>query len=285
MTKAALFLPAHQDDEILSFGGGIINHLANGFMVYVATITDGSATNVKNNYINNPDYSLEWFINVRDQESGNAMTDMGITARLEASEGRIVDHTANADPNYNITDSTKGWDVGYMGNDIRYNHVNQEIVSRVRDLLNQVSNRTGVDTTSIAVKCHSHMDSHPDHRATAAACLYLYHLGEIEDLRLYVSPYQWDQDLECRAPDTNELIYPFKSAAFLGAGQERYSSASADQEYLNAIEEHVATTSVCGGYKGYATYGIGYQSVAEPFDICVERKYSMVHTPPELITD
>ena len=138
--------------------------------------------------------------------------------------------------------------------------------------------RTGVSKNIISVKCPSHMDLNADHRAICQACLYLKNLGEITDLRHYVSPLQWDGSYTDTLTGT-----VFLSAASLGASQERYSSPTADQQYLNAVVSHVATTSVCGGYKGYATWGIGYISVSTLFDRCVGRKYSYMHVSPTLI--
>jgi len=39
-----LFISAHQDDETLSMGAGIINHVVAGHEVYSGCVTDGSAS-------------------------------------------------------------------------------------------------------------------------------------------------------------------------------------------------------------------------------------------------
>jgi len=273
-----LFIGAHQDDEILCMGGGILNHTASGTNnVYYACITDGSASGIRTSLVPVP--SVAAFIKIRNAETAKSLGRMGGVIQLEASQGRMVDGTLNTDPNKNDTNNP-----GYNGNDINPGHVNMGIVSRIRNLLQQIATARGVATNSIAVKTHSYMDQHEDHRAISQAVLYLMYLGEITDVRQYLTPAQ------CQGTPytqyTNPAIYKtetFLSAIQLGCSIEH--NAAQEGKYVDACLEHTATNEKCpeNSYSGYATYGVGHKSVKVPFDYVCPLRYSYYHIPPNLI--
>lgn len=263
----ALFIGAHQDDETLIMGGGIINHLANtANNVYYSCITDGRSSGLNNPAL--PPYlTSDQFVAARNAEKNNSLARMGLLPghQLYASQGVMADGTLNTDPLLSSTNA------GYNGNDITAAHVNMGIVSRIRNLLQQVSAATGVPTTSIAVKTHTHMDPHPDHRAISQAAMYLQSTGEIGTncLRQYISPQTWSGPASYAGT-------VFSAASTLNPGVE---TPAASGKFVDALLEFVKTSSSCGGYAGYATYGIGYVSVTSMFDNVMSHRYSMYHVP------
>lgn len=69
-----VFYVPHQDDEALSFGVGIMNHLKAGFEVHVVLLTDGSASGVRKKM----GMTEEEFSQARDNEFALSMKSMGV---------------------------------------------------------------------------------------------------------------------------------------------------------------------------------------------------------------
>ncbi|WP_346938677.1 PIG-L family deacetylase [uncultured Clostridium sp.] len=66
-----LFISAHQDDETLSMGAAIINHVAVGHRVYSGCVTDGSGSGVRGT--NGIPSDTKNFINARNTEMINSL--------------------------------------------------------------------------------------------------------------------------------------------------------------------------------------------------------------------
>ena len=255
-----LFIGAHQDDETLSMGAAVINHVKAGHRVCVGCVTDGRSSGIRGSQGTPSDINA--FIKARNAEMIYAIQNMGASF-IEGSTARLQDGTLST----RETASFPGDD----GNDLRT--VNPAVLARVRDLLRQASINTGVPVSQIKVKTHSHHDVHPDHRAVCQAVLYLLNVTkEISDVRLYVSPGQWDSNLVYKGKT-------YKTAAELGASQE--SNATYKDNIKTAASGYVKvyTTPSWGGL-GAAQYGIGYLSVKSLFDVVASRKYSYYHVPP-----
>ena len=230
-----LFIGAHQDDETLLMGGGIINHLSNPQNnVFYSCITDGSASKARGS---TEDYIFKAW---RDAEKNAALSRMGNVIQLYSTEGVMKDGKLNKALDYSGDSNGNPANAGFDGNDVRYANVNMDIVSRIRDLLTQISSKTGCQIRDIRVKTHSHGDAHPDHRALCQAVLYLYSIGEIVDVRHYTDPRSWSGPV-------NAYNMTFPSAEQLGAEIEKPANEDA---FVNALLEFVSTDNECGGYKG-----------------------------------
>jgi LmbE family N-acetylglucosaminyl deacetylase len=269
-----LFIGAHQDDETLIMGGGLLNHLSDlTNKVYYACITDGRSSGLNgvppNNYMG---LTSDQFVAERNNEQASALSRMGLIwgNQLEAAGGRMLDNSLNTDPNRKLTKGNSG----YNGNDINAAHVNMDIVKRIRDLLTQVSTRTGTATTAINVKTHTHMDPNPDHRAISQACMYLQYNGEIgvNCLRQYISP------LTYTGSYLDQFGTTFAAASTLNPETEK---PAATAKFKDALLCFVKTTDKLGGMWGLDTheYGIGYNSVWNMFNAQITNLYSLYHTP------
>lgn len=78
--KHVVFYIPHQDDEALTFGVGIMNHIKAGFQVHVVLLTDGSASNVRKKM----DMTPAEFTQARNKEFALSMKSMGVkTSNIE----------------------------------------------------------------------------------------------------------------------------------------------------------------------------------------------------------
>jgi LmbE family N-acetylglucosaminyl deacetylase len=75
----AVFFTPHQDDETLSMGASIVQHVAAGRQVIVVLLTDGGASGVRSLYP-----SDDVFIGERDREFNAAVKRMGGTPVIRA---------------------------------------------------------------------------------------------------------------------------------------------------------------------------------------------------------
>ena len=69
-----VFYIPHQDDEALTFGVGIMNHIKAGYQVHVVLLTDGSASNVRKKM----GMTEEEFTKARNKEFALSMKHMGV---------------------------------------------------------------------------------------------------------------------------------------------------------------------------------------------------------------
>jgi len=266
--SVALFIHAHQDDEVLSFGGDILGHIANGVHVYHTCITDGSASEV---FADFPGMQMSDFIKTRNTEMVKALSIYPGCINLEAKQGPLMDGQLNMDLNLGPNDA------GYSGNDIQESHVNMGIVTRIRDVLGQIVLRENVAIKDIMIKSPSYQDAHEDHRAVSQAVLYMLHNGEIRsDVRQYLSPDQWDTNITYRGST-------FMSASQIPTGCDLARVYSMDGHLMDSVLEHTATNISYGAYYGRAQYGVGYKSVGNLFAKVMAERCSYWHVPPTLI--
>ena len=255
-----LFISAHQDDETLSMGAAIINHVAAGHRVYSGCVTDGSGSGVRGT--NGIPSDTKSFINARNTEMINSLRELGASF-IEGSTARLKDGTLST----NVSSTFPGDD----GNDLRT--VNPLVLARVRDLLKQVSINSGVAIKDINVKTHSHHDAHPDHRAVCQAVLYLLNVTkEINEVRHYVSPGQWTDTQVYKGKEYQNASQLSAYMELNAANAQRINTAS-----LNYVKQ--GTTPAWGG-SGTSTYGIGYFSVETLFNTVNQKRCSYYHVPP-----
>jgi LmbE family N-acetylglucosaminyl deacetylase len=79
----AIFFTPHQDDEVLSMGAAIKEHVQAGREVIVVLCTDGAASAVGSRYP-----SVEEFVAERDREFTTAVHRMGATPVIAENRGR-----------------------------------------------------------------------------------------------------------------------------------------------------------------------------------------------------
>lgn len=79
MTDPAVFFTPHQDDETLSMGASIVQHVQAGRQVIVVLLTDGSASGVAPRYP-----TIEQFVAERDREFNASVSRMGATPVIRA---------------------------------------------------------------------------------------------------------------------------------------------------------------------------------------------------------
>lgn len=278
-----LFVTAHEDDETLSMGGGIVNHYNAGHKIYTLVCTDGGNSGVWSGSYSG--LTRDQFCQARYNEYINATAALGVYSQNAANTtcssagymGMFKDSSLNLGASYvdNSNGMTKSCvNPGYDGNNFGpyYSHVNQDLYNVIKASISAIASDNGISTQSVRVKTHSHMDAHEDHRAVCQAVLRLYDEGFITDLRHYLSPGQWDTSV-------NYLGKTYPSAATLGASIETPSSNlyRLDDAIKNYVKIGVTTST---GIAGADSYGIGYLSVPGYFDKVSQRKCSYYHIPP-----
>lgn len=161
MKNLVLFLSPHQDDELLTFGIPIIRALEQkNTEVYIALITDGGASAVKNKL----GLEREAFVSARDQEFRASCAALGLKP-----ENIII--PANREPDGGLrTDKAK---------------------ERIREILKSL---TGFDTVTLATICPFGTEKqHKDHKALGNAVLDM-HNGKkdgVDKIKLYLEPYEY----------------------------------------------------------------------------------------------
>lgn len=148
-----LFVAAHQDDETLTMGAAISNHIDAGHDVHVAVLADGGGSAVRAQL----GMTRAEFVAARDDEFRRACRALGVLAdhihlpRLGHRDGELDEDRA-ADTLLELLARLPGARVK--------THTNRHITGR-----------------------------HPDHAAVGQAAVNLHHDDHIDDLRLYVEPY------------------------------------------------------------------------------------------------
>ena len=148
-----VYVAAHQDDETLSMGSSIAEHVDAGHDVLVVAATDGSATGSGRRSVEKrlgpvTDAQL---VTARDVEFLHAVTTLGATPVLPPPGVRVRD--------------------GHLDDD-----------AATRMLTWVLASWPGA-----RVKTHSPLAPHSDHAALGRATTCLYRQGAIGDLRLYLS--------------------------------------------------------------------------------------------------
>ena len=157
-----LYFVPHQDDEILTFAGGILEDLAAGFDVQVVLCTDGrSSTAFQKLREEDIALSLPGFIEERDKEFRDSLKALGVPdENIHIPEDRLVDRT----------------------------------VSYHEDRLREMMLRYIRAYPEARVCTETMLADHPDHAAIGQAAANLYREGEITSLRLYADSYDYTHD-------------------------------------------------------------------------------------------
>lgn len=148
-----LFVAAHQDDETLTMGAAISNHVDAGHDVHVAFVADGGSSGIRAQL----GMTRTKFVAARDDEGRRACRALGVPAanvhfpRLAERDGELT-------------------------------------AARARDVIEELLTLL----PGARVKTHTNRavaGRHPDHVAVGQAAIDLHAAGAITDLRLYVEPY------------------------------------------------------------------------------------------------
>ena len=182
--KTVLWFSPHQDDEILTYGSGIIEDLDAGCDVHVILCTDGSKSNVRNVLANNRSCTVcsklhthhlseRQFIEARDAEFTESCIALGVPPE------NIHIYGAD-DGNVRAVDSSL----------------------RVSESVNIISHYLGL-YPGAAVRTMSPLTGprqHRDHKALGQAAVAMQMAGAIGELDLYVEPYYYFNYLATGAP-------------------------------------------------------------------------------------
>lgn len=171
----AVFIAAHQDDELLTFGSGIVQHVEAGQRVVVVLATDGGAAHVP--------HVDKYLMDTRGWPSSNEE----VTVHRDFEFGWTV---TNLGAEYDIP-SVRGAD-GALG-DVGAHRV-----------LDYVRRTYGADAR---IKTHSPFDSHPDHAALGRALQDAYDSDTSMDVRFYIAPHKVAQ-----ARARGEILPPLSPA-------------------------------------------------------------------------
>lgn len=166
-----LFISPHPDDESLSMGISIANHVWNGHEVYIALLTRGSSSSAIN--IINGSVYCSWHKRYHDPEKEGYRA----LSVQEFSDARVNEFKYSAaclgvkQENIMIYDLMDG---SLTKDDVK--EIIRDFISLYPDL---------------RIKTTSYLDIHPDHSACGNGLLELYNEGRVTDARFYVSPGQW----------------------------------------------------------------------------------------------
>ena len=296
----AVFVTAHEDDETLSMGAAIVNHVNAGHRVYTLVCTDGSNSGVFAELQQSHGLTRDQFCQARYNEYINAAAALGLYSQCSINTscyntgylGMLKDSTLNlgARYSYDANGLTRTCiNPGYDGNElgINYEKVNSDLYYAIRSSLQSIAQSNGISMQNLLVKTHSHRDCHEDHRAVCQAVLRLYAENYISDVRHYVSPAQWDSSIRYPSGAAPSVQQVYESANQLDTSIE---TPSQNQSYLRrAILNYVEAGTdfnydvYHGSVKGTDRYyGIGYKSVSSAFDKVDNRKCSYYHVPPSI---
>lgn len=176
-----LFLAAHQDDETLSMGAAISNHVDAGHDVHVAVLADGGGSAVRSTL----GMTRAAFVAARDDELRRACRALGVLAanvhlpRLAVRDGDLTAARA------------------------------RDAIEELLDLLPGA--RVKTHTNRLVEKRHA------DHVGVGQAAVDLLAAGVITDLRLYVEPYHLtDYKAFYPAPGSEPAVTPARVRAAVG---------------------------------------------------------------------
>lgn len=166
-----LFISPHPDDESLSMGMGIANHLWYGHDVHLTLLSWGSESSARD-VINGSVYCSWHKVNHNPGPEGYSPLDVGQFSNARINEFRYSAACLGVKPeNISIYNYSDG---GITKDDVK---------STISSFLSGHPGAT--------IKTPSYYDKHPDHSVCGYALLDMYKSGEVIDARFYVSPTQW----------------------------------------------------------------------------------------------
>lgn len=151
----AIFYVPHQDDELLTMGVAVVNHIESGNDVHLVLLTDGSASSALstvNQKLKRDGYKTitrQQFSDVRDQEFKNSAIALGV-----------------------------------QPSNIHYENL-KDGNTHVKDIKNIIM-KYEKKYPNARHKTMTYIDDHRDHRNAGQALLQLYNEGKVKDARFYI---------------------------------------------------------------------------------------------------
>lgn len=237
--RVNLFFVPHQDDEALTFGAGIRNHLNVGDECHVILYTDGSSSNVVKQLNGETKSSMHRKL-LNPKHEGYTPLDRVDLVRYRNDEF-LRSCLALGLPVENV-------------------HFAQQLkdgtttVEACEALIREYTDRY----PGARVKTFTNLGgNHRDHANMGSAALHLYEQGEIADLRLYVEPYNLRQ-----AKKAHRGIQVYKEKPETHR-ESVVASLSEYKKWNPALEQ----------------FAIGYHSVRKEIDAAIANPVSYYHKP------
>lgn len=151
----AIFYSPHQDDELLTMGVAIKNHVEAGYEVHVVLLTDGSASNVLSTVNNRltkehyPTLTRSQFVEARNQEFTRSNIALGV------NRGDI--HFENLKDGQTTVEQM------------------ENVILKYEKMYPEAKHKT-----------MSYIDDHNDHANVGKALLSLFNKGKVKDARFYI---------------------------------------------------------------------------------------------------
>lgn len=238
MAKVGFFV-GHQDDELLTMGAGIANHIQNGHDVHVFVCTDGEGTGAIN--IINGSVYCQWH-----EKNHDPVAEGYASGSLSKEElGNFRDQEF-----YNSCQ--------FLG--VPHTNVHFQDVARKADGSLTVADAKAIIRKGIAdhglerIKAHSDYDTHSDHANIGKALRELVDSGEVTDGRFYSKRSNWES-----CPKN--------------LGTEK----PADTSYVVGAIGEYKKWNPKGETTGIDSYAIGYHSVPDSFDALQNDPVSKYH--------
>ncbi len=236
-----LFFVPHQDDEALTFGAGIRNHLNAGDECHVILYTDGSSSNVVRQLNGETKSSMHRKV-LNPEREGYSPLDRVDLVRYRNDE---------------FLRSCLA--LGLPVENVHFVQRLQDGTTTVEDceqLIGEYTDRY----RGARVKTFTNLGgNHRDHANMGTAALQLFRQGKIADLRLYVEPYNLRQ---AKKAYRGLQIHKEKPAIH---GECVVASLSEYKKWNPALEQ----------------FAIGYHSVRKEIDAAIANPVSYYHKPYE----
>ncbi len=237
--KTFLYFIPHQDDELLSMGADICNNVLHHHNVHVILCTDGSKSSVRTALSNGKscthhkgthsyDISTEEFIEARDSEFLDSCRAMGLPkAKIHITGRRGVD--------------------------------GELTVAQAESIIKFYLILYGRSATVCTFSHTNGKNQHADHQTLGKAANNMLQRGVINELRLFVEPYHYDEIAD------NARMIPV-APTFVRAVNRAH----------NRISEAVACYSLWAPEKN--RFAVGFHSVHKDFSLLLERMTSICYS-------
>lgn len=271
MANVIVYAP-HQDDDILSFGPAMLQHLAAGDNVVTVLVTDGSKSAVRTKL--NGGSNCSWHAKTHnplsegygyriDPLTGQPKLGMPLS-EYDFSQSRNAEYYTSMDHLgvQNIYIGKQQVDGAYYSNE--YDILDFGVKGPYVDGTLTVAQAKSIILHFEAMypgaehKAQTWLDAHPDHAAVGQALKELFAAGLVTDARFFVKP---------------SFVDEFKATS----GIATFSSA-----ILTAAQKTILTNAA-DKYKYWSPslsrYGIGEHSVPGSFDLLLANPRSTIHRP------
>ncbi|WP_066175644.1 PIG-L deacetylase family protein [Bacillus marinisedimentorum] len=158
----AFFYVSHQDDELLTMGNAIVDHLHNGFDVHVVLLTDGAAST-----------SIKTVNDKLNEESYNSIT----VEQFSKARNREFLRSASA--------------LGVKRKNIHFENLRDG--KTTTDQINKIMRRYSALYPNARHNSFSYHDDHRDHQNSGLSLLNLYNHGFINNVLFYIQNREMSQ--------------------------------------------------------------------------------------------